>query len=227
MKLPEVKKEKLKIIMAIVLGAFFAVYAAIVVIVRPLLDKEKKRREEITELREKLEEADKDVSGMMRSRRQNTTILEEIVETASKRRCVLVPRLGNYQLGAKEYVERSAKEAGVEIESIREIGITQMPTAPTKKSDNALKSYSQRISLQSSLHGLIRLMKSLEAGNPYLTASNLTIASRDNDPGNHQISFELQWPVWTEPEMGVILENRLQEARNFSLTGKKPGDRSS
>ena len=92
----------------------------------------------------------------------------------------------------------------------------EIPHQPTDEA--ALKSYNLRVTLNTGVHNLIRFLKGIEEGNPYITLSNLSIGARKEDPANHAISFEIQWPVWAEPTMGETLETRLKEALESSLT---------
>jgi len=211
MKLPEDPKERIKVLALVGVGGVGVIYALIAGILRPLSTRKVERLEQIAEMKEKLELAQRDVGRMLRDRAQNTKMLQEIIENASRKGYILRPRLGNYILGAREFVDRNAHEAAVEVTDVREIGIMQIPQPPLKKIDNSLKSYNVRVSLEGGLHHCVRLLSRLEESNPMACISSLSISSRSAEPALHHVSFELQLPVWVDPTMDDKLAQRLAE----------------
>jgi hypothetical protein len=137
-KLPEDRTERVKILVLIALGAVAAVYTVAIGIVKPIKTKRKERGDEIAVVQEQLQEADREIGRMMKNRKENTRILKEIIAIANEQKSVLEPRLGNYLLEARDYLEAHARTADVKIESIREVGVMQLPKPKTQINDSAI-----------------------------------------------------------------------------------------
>ena len=219
MRLPEDRKERIKVLILVGVGTIAVIYALIVGVMRPMANTRRERQARIEELNEQLEDAQRDMSRMLRDRQKNVEVLKEIVEIAARDGVILQPRLGNYELGAVAFIEQRAAEAGVKVNAINEIGITQIPKNPQKKTENAIKAYNMRISLEAGVHDLIRLLASIEDANPYIAITRIDVQTRMQNPARHSLTFELQWPVWSDPTTGETLETQLQEAIDF----KRPG----
>jgi hypothetical protein len=223
MKLPEDPKERIKILALIGIGAVAVIYMAIALVIKPLFGAEARYRKEIAEVNESLMASQRDMNHMLREREGNVRSLEAITDISDRRRLILHPRLGNYELGAREFLESIAVQAGVTMEAIREIGVTQMPQSPDLKNEKSLKFYTLRVDLEAGLHDLMRMLVALENANPYIGLSSLTINTRPEDPGKHQIDVELQWPVWADAKMNDTIKLRLEEAMAFN-DSVRPGD---
>ncbi|MCE9614997.1 MAG: type II secretion system protein M [Lentisphaerae bacterium] len=215
MKLPSDPKEKIKILILIGIGAVAVIFMLVSLVVKPLRARRQANTEEIAKVKELVDAAQRDVSRMMQDRDKNTHVLEDIVEKIYQQGYILQPRLGNYELGAREYVESIAASQGIPIESAREVGLTQIPVATGQKDERALKCYTLRVTLRAGMPQLVRFLKAIEAGNPYLCVSSIGITPRTEDPAQHQVSLDVQWPVWADPATGRNLEQRLDEARSF------------
>ncbi|MDA0991000.1 MAG: hypothetical protein O3A51_09640 [Verrucomicrobia bacterium] len=215
MKLPDDKNERTKVLALIGIGCFAVLYGIVVGVINPLKAKKKDRIARIAEIREELTSAQRDMDRMMRDRAQNVDVLRAIVQTARGDGYILEPRLGNYELGARAYIEERAAEAGVIVNDINEIGISQIPKNPRKVIENSLKSYSMRVDLTAGLHDVISLIQAIEERNPYICIANLNVAGRSSDPAKHTVTFEVQWPIWSDPNMGQVLEQNLREAEDF------------
>jgi hypothetical protein len=222
MKLPDDPKEKIKILILIAIGAVAVLYTLIAVVVKPLMTRKAGNNEAIETLQNELTDAQRDLNRMWQGRDYNTKVLQSLVELSNRKDYLLHPRLGNYELGAREYVETAARDVGVELEAVREIGLMQLPQDPAIKDPRALQTYNLRVSMQAGLPDLIALLTAIETRNPYLSVSGISIDARPTDPARHQIAFELQWPVWTDPLTAQDLERRLNEAEAVDPAAKPP-----
>jgi hypothetical protein len=222
MRLPEDPKEKLKILVLVAIGAVAVLYTLVTVVVKPFMTRKAENTESIAKLQEQLTDAQRDLNRMWLDRDRNTKVLRSLVELSNDKDYLLHPRLGNYELGAREYVEAAARRVGVELEAVREIGLIQLPQDPAIKEPRSLKTYNLRISVQTGLQHLIALLGAIENGNPYLCVSGVSIDTQPANPARHQISFELQWPVWTDPLMAQDLERRLREAEATEPVARPP-----
>lgn len=215
MRLPDDPKEKVKILILVGIGGVAVVYTLIAAVVKPLLHRKEADRAEIAELEDQLASATRDVNRMWKDRVQNTQALETIVDISNEKNYLLHPRLGNYELGAREFVESLSQSTGVPVESVREIGIIQLPTDSSQQTERTLTSYNVRVNVKCGIHALINLLTAIEDANPYVCVSGVSIAAGSDDPAKHQINFELQWPIWSDPTMAEDMERRLEEAKNI------------
>ncbi len=215
MKLPDDPKERIKILALIGIGVVAVIIVLITFIIKPMMGRKTTYRADITKTKELLETAQRDVSRMMQDRDANTKVLEGIVDGAYHQNFILQPRLGNYELGAREFIEGVAQTAGVTIETAREIGITQMPQAAVPTAEQSLKCYNIRLTFNVGLHELIRFLEVAGEGNPYVCVSGVVITPRAEDPSRHTVNLDLQFPVWSDPTLGQQLEKRLEDAHAF------------
>jgi hypothetical protein len=69
--------------------------------------------------------------------------------------------------------------------------------------DRAFVPYAVRVVVRCGYFDLVRLLKEVEANNPYATVADITIAGSSSDPEEHLINFTIEWPMWkpgTSPE---------------------------
>ena len=222
MRLPEDEKERAKVLVLISLGTIAVIYTVLYAVVRPLRIKRAERADEITAVQQRLEEAEREVGRMMKNRKENTQILRKVIELANAQKSVLQPRLGNYRLEARDFLESHASTASVEIDDIRQVGIIQLPKSEKQETDNVLKAYISQVKINGGLHDLIRFLRQIEVSNPFLVVSSLSITSLAATPGKHSITVELQWPVWADEKLGQELEARLKELLEFKVPVGRP-----
>ena len=215
MKLPADPKERAKILVLIGIGTAAVLFTLVSLVIKPLLAHKAEYAKETAELKDRIDAAQRDWNRMLKDRDRNTDVLEGIVKNVIKTGYILQPRLGNYELGAREYVERIAQAQGLTLESAHEIGITQIPTAPGQNQEPTFRCYNMRIVLFTGLPELVRLLEALQAGNPYVCVTGIAVVPRKEDPARHQVSFELQWPIWSDLMLPGALETRLADARAF------------
>lgn len=210
MKLPSDKKERTKVLALIAVGVVLAIYGIAAVIVMPLSRIKRERAAAILELDGKLGKARTAVSRMAADRARNSSVLNEIVTTATRGNMVLHDRLGNFLLGASEVVEGHARKCGVPITAPTEIGISQLPQGSSNKDPAAFKSYTAHIGVECGIHDLIRLLSQIETNNPYACISSLAIAAQPDKPEKHSVALDIQWPIWNDPEMPSKLESQFK-----------------
>jgi hypothetical protein len=201
MKLPADKKERTKILVLVFLGAAIAVYGIVTFVVKPAMARQKERLARIEELKDDLDAAERKIRYISRDTADNERTLKTIAAMAVHSNFVLRARLGNFLLGASEQIEDCARRSGVELRSIREIGISELPAGDGAR-PFAFKFYTVRVQALTGAHGLARLLAALEAANPLLAVSSLTIGVQPSTPAEHNIAFDLQWPIWADPADG-------------------------
>lgn len=193
MKLPEDKGERIKLYALMGVVGVFLLYVGGGYAIKPLLKKRAEWKEQIEKLKLDIETTQRVLDFVGQSEDVNAEVVNEIVRIAQTSNVVLRPRLGNYQLEATERIEQRAAAAGVPIESIRETGVT---TAPWSKDDGAFQAYGVRVETQCGLHDFVRLLQTVQSRNPYLCITDIAVGARPSTPGQHTVSFDLQWPIW-------------------------------
>jgi hypothetical protein len=222
MKLPEDGKERAKILTLIGLGTIAVIYTLAIGIVRPLKTKRQERNDEIAAVQEHLQGAERELNRMMKNRSDNATVLRDVIDIAITQKCVLQPRLGNYRLEARDFLEAHANTVGVEIDTISPIGVMQLPISAQQVNAPALKAYNTQVRLIGGLHDLVRYLRQIENSNPFLVVSSLSVSAQGSTPGKHSMTIGLQWPVWDDSEMGAKLGARLQELMEFKVPSGRP-----
>jgi len=158
-----------------------------------------------------LERARTEIKQASRSREDRIMTVKEIVRIADKH--VLVPRLGNFLLGATQAIKIPAEKLGIEIISIDERGISEFLQDEGEERRNAFKAYTVRAGIRSGYNDLMRLCAAIEKSNPYLCISHLKIRADLENPLRHVVNVDVQWPIWSDPEMYAGLSRQLEHDR--------------
>ena len=207
MRLPDDKQKRIKILVVIGLGATLVVLGIVQGIIVPLVRVRKEKKARIEECRQGLEEARRQIRAAAATLDQNKEALQTINEISE--RYILHPVLGNYLLEATEHIERHARNANVKVRSIREVGISEIPT---HGGERAFKSYTVRLDLECSYRDVASLLREIEASNPYLCVTAITIGGQSRvDPEKHQVSLNVQWPIWADPQTPASLKEQMEE----------------
>ena len=203
MKLPEDKKERQKIFLAIGLGAAFVLYGTYAGVLTPLLHKKAEFQAKKDAVGQELKKAERAIGQIRADLALKAEALRDIRSASEEH--FLKPRHGqqNYFFDATERVEALAKRAGIALEAdaVREESVSQIPQAPGRKTDNLVKAYSVRVSFVGNYAEILRFLREAETSNPYLSIVNVTISGRPPpDEDRHSAGVSIQWPVWDKPE---------------------------
>lgn len=218
MKSVNPNQQEAKVVAAVALGAVLVVIAIWQGVVRPFVNAQKNQTDRLHELQSKIQQATQELRKAVNDRNQNTENLIQIMDISD--RYLLHPSLGNYLISATAVLEKHAAKCGVTLESIRDAGLFDLPASQNKKGTvNYLRCYTARVVLRVGFFDLVRLLSSLETENPYLCIGALSITPQSSgDVERHTISFDVQWPVWTDEDLFADLERQLQE----NLTPEAP-----
>jgi hypothetical protein len=217
MKLPEDKKERAKVLLLVAIGVIavlYGLFSAIMMIQKSMKD----RATKIEQLHEKLRKAELTVKRMTSDVLSSSNSLTELHDIASVQGLVLRDRLGNYLLGATEVVESQAKAANAQIGSIKEGGISPIPQGDNPSTTNTFHIYTATIQMEGGVHALLRLLRGLEASNPYLCVSSVGITAQNGKPDRHAITFDVQWPIWADPKAPAKLEEQVAALKGSTAT---------
>ncbi len=220
MKLPENKKERFQVLVLIAIGGIAVIYLGVSAGIQPVTRYKKEKRDRAEQLKEEIRKADQKIKHIQADSLRNQEILEQICSEAEM--YVLRPTLGgNYFLGAGEMIERIARKADVTIDPPSEAGVSEIPQNSARPTGNVLKSYGVRISMKASFQDLLRFLTELEASNPYLCVSSISVSGQGTaDPESHRISMEVQWPIWADDTTPDNLKQQLAESKKAGV--RKP-----
>lgn len=211
MKLPEDKKERIRFLVLAAMAVVGGVYISVSLGILPMLRSHGAnvdRREELLDL---ITVGKGEVAQIDQLKARDAKNMEAMKEFDG--RYVLSPRLGNYLLSAKDVIEGLAVKCGIEVENIREVGpVAAIPAPAEQQRKNALKSYTAAVSLLCGYSDLAVFVEEIEKSNPYLCITRLVVAGRTkDDPENHSVRLEIQWPVWDKSETATPFLERLEE----------------
>lgn len=206
MKLPEDKKERMKVLILIGIGVVVAIgliFKAPVVGILPVLKSKKEKLAKIEQLKTEIAAANKEIKQLDKDKAENLDILRKIAEVSGK--YVLTPVLGNYKISASEVIEPIAKKYNIKIEQIRQIGISQ------EAGQTSVRAFGARVILFCSYENTRHLIAEIEQKNPLISVMNISITGKTENREQHAVSFDVQWPVWADTEIPVKLAQQLKE----------------
>lgn len=206
MKLPDDPKERTQylILGVIVLAAIG--YTLVQFVILPGIARRKLAADRIVHIRAQLETAESK-TRMLRTSRDTAIALASGVTTQTQN-YVIVPALGgNFLLVAQELIEKHANTAGVELDSIRQLGESTLPNSPARSESNAFGAYTIQVVLQGSLDDLARFLMTVENSNPYLCVTGLTITPQPRTPNRHVFNLQVTWPRWVRDNIRRELLN--------------------
>jgi hypothetical protein len=210
MKLPADRKEKTKVLVLIGLG----VLAIVSVTTQGMVGLTAHKRTiavELEDLKFQTQTARRDVLQAEGLRPRNAEAIARVMKASNS--YVLHPILGNYRLGATEFLQRLAAESGVELTGLQEVGIMDLPRAGEGKGKSAFKAYTARASIECDYFTLLAFLHRLERANPLLCLATLSVASQgEKIPDKHRATLGVQWPIWADEAMVETMRTRASDA---------------
>lgn len=206
MKLPTDRKERTKVLVLIALGVL-AILSATTQGLVALTSRKRALAAELEDLQFQTQTARRDVVQAEGLRPRNAAAIGRVIEASE--RFVLHPILGNYRLGASEFLQRYATESGVELGGLQEVGIMDLPRAGDGKGKSAFKAYTARASVECDFFTLLTFLHRIEVANPYICVATLNVASQgEKVPNKHRVTIGFQWPIWADEGMVDTMRNR-------------------
>ncbi|MDA0322669.1 MAG: hypothetical protein O2923_08140 [Verrucomicrobia bacterium] len=214
MKLPENKKERIQVVALICIGVFGVLYAAIQLGLSPILDDAKKKRERLSDLKDKVSNAERFMEARERHTSDNVRAISNIFYISQS--YLLEPEVGNYLLPAKGLVARYTAAAGIPDVSVEEIGQTAIPvskaTEAGESAERAFKAYAVRVSCTGTYSNLVVLTRVIAEENPMLAFGTVQMSTIQKSPQQHHISLVLRWPIWADQSIVEELRAQYEEA---------------
>lgn len=220
MKLPEDKNERNKVLGLIAVVVLALCYAVYIFGLKTIWLKQKNAQKEISDLSSKLWKADLDIKQTPLYMRQNSEVIDKIIDVSENRLDVLHPNLGNFLLVAEDIIERNADKLNLTVKSVTRKG--EPPERFTEKNDAKKDSKAPRfapftvnVEIECSFVDLIALIESIEEQNPYLCITRIGIKSQPDNHLEHLISFDVQWPIWIDAKhpMKLLAEQMISKSK--------------
>lgn len=193
MKLPENRKERAQVFVLIGIGVLLALFALAQLVVMPFLASRQKLQAALADQGQKLAKAKKELlhAAAIKEEYDRTTV--ELTSVIASN--VLRPILGSYLVGVTETIENTARDVGLRVEEIQEVGIRELPTKKGSTSSRLFKSYAVQVTAEGSYRQATQFMDEFESRNPYLCVTEIRITGRPDKPEQHRFILRIEWPI--------------------------------
>jgi len=216
MKLPEDKKQRTQVLALIGIGAVVVVvliFQMPMVGILPIIKAKKEKRAKIEQLIIDIGKANKEVEQEKKDKVEDINTLKKIRDNAAN--YVIVPELGNYEIPAANYIDAIAQKLDLKLEAKRQLGLS------ADNGQTFFRIFSLRVTLECSYEEAVKFVKEVENGNPLISVVNIAITGQSPPKQEkHMVSFDVQWPAWTDPEMPAKMDIQIKELSN--KTGVSP-----
>lgn len=197
MKLPENKKERTLVLSLIGVVTLIVLFAIVQWGLLPLLDSKRKMETELVKQGEQMKKARRELDFAPAIRKEYDDAIAQL-ETIRKEN-VLRPILGSYLVGVSEQVEATARTSGIQVEDVREIGVTDIPINIKAAAPRVFKSFAVQVSGQGSYEAITRFLREMEARNPFFFVSDISISGQADNPLFQRMSVRMEWPIEPVP----------------------------
>lgn len=184
------KEQRQMLVLSVIIG-FAALFALVRFALMPLMASFGTTQTQIEEISGDLENANRalELEPETRSR------LEQSSQTLWKYNDRYLPARENPLTWATENAYRHARRVGVEVVSVAEVYAGQLPWKTGKKSKRYFIPYKVRLTARCGYYDLLRLIKDIEVGNPFVSIASIVVSAKDN-PEQHTVNLTLEWPMW-------------------------------
>ncbi len=198
MKLPGDKKKRTQILVLAGMAACGLLYVLWAFAYQPFRNRRAEAEQQLENREREVQQTQQFVRHGAGAEQRLRELTEELLDMSEKH--LLHPRLGNYFLEARDIVRRHAEAAGVGAWQAEEIGLTPLPRPRAAAGEHAVQGFAVGITVECGYAVFLDWIRRLEEENPLLNLYGFTIAAQPEKPQQHQIRFELQWPVWVNSQ---------------------------
>lgn len=216
MKMPVNKAERMKIMILIAIGILAVLFTIIQLVVTPFVKSYGAKQQELASIKKKWYEINQEMDRAPRIQKEYQEIVRQIGEYYEL--FVQKPTLGTYYIGAQSLLESACTNAGVQIESITEIGEADVPGKNKDGSPHAFRAYSVRLSCFAGFRQWTNFVATLEHDNLLASISEMQISAREDNFDVHRIICTIQWPVLVNADKGA--DSSVSNAPPDSATGR-------
>ncbi|TAN38159.1 MAG: hypothetical protein EPN23_03070 [Verrucomicrobia bacterium] len=184
-------KEQKQIALLIGIGVVVLLAILYQFALQPMVDSAAQHKRELAGLRVNLDKAAKTLEQEARTR-ADTFALKNRLETVTNS---LIPPFGNSFSWATEQIYQTAKEVGVDIDSVSGGGQASVAGAEGR----TFLPFTTQMAMQCSYADLIRFLRALETKNPLVVITTLSVEGREQNGERHPVSLSIEWPSWAQP----------------------------
>jgi len=199
MKLPKDKKKQLQILAVAVTVVVAAIYAFFAFLIMPLTSDKKTYKADIATYSTKITEAGKKIQEANSAKEKRKELRAHLRNIDDQ--YILKAEFNNYEIKAREYIEKVAATANMTLDSISPVG-----EVTVSDQGGQFRSYVMYVSGRlSGLHGydtMTNLFWLIENNNPYMSISKVSI-SPSADPISQGLTFTVAWPIWANPAIAT------------------------
>ena len=200
--------EKTKKLLLIAVGVIGGVFALYYFGLSPYLSQCAIAAKNLDELAAKIKKAEVIMREKSRLHAEYALCAEEFNHAVEK---FVVP-MDNPLSWVTEKVYANARQVGVDVQTVAEIGSPLPYWDVAIKSERSVKPYSVRIVTECSYQRLIDLVAALEESNPSLCITDISVSPQDSMPAKHIINMNVEWPMWGRKlKIGVMDTNKPPE----------------
>ncbi len=183
------KKQALFLVGMWVIGGVVALYYFVLA---PYFANRTTSENELDVLLAKIQQAESAMRGESRLRAEYALNTEEFKHSIEN---YIVP-MDNPLSWVTEKVYANARQVGVDVQTVAEVGSGSPYWDAAVKSERSVKPYSVRIVTECNYQSLIDLVDALEKSNPALCITDINISPQDSVPSKHILNMTVEWPMW-------------------------------
>jgi hypothetical protein len=222
MKLPELKKETIKIVLMAVIGSLAVLYAVVQLVVKPLATSFRANSQKLAEIRDQLDVINRELDRAPRVKSDFAKVTK--LNKAYFEHNALHPVLGTYLIGVQDMLQGIGAAHGVQLDTVTEIGVAEIPGKTKDGGKRVIKSYGAHAGGSGGYNELTELIEGLTHSNSLACLSELTIIAKAGSPEKHTLALDMQWPIWeetAEPTNAPAATNAASAAAKQDSGGKK------
>jgi len=203
MKLTAEKKRQMIVYSAVGCGAIVILGAVIQFAIVPVFESQKNLLEQLDTQRGKLKKAKRQLDYLPGLRNNYNDVAGQLAKIRTE--TILRPILGSYLVGVSEQVETVARETGLKIDDVREIGVAEIPRKNKSDSPSLFKVFAVLVYGQGSFESISRFLVRMEEVHPFLCVNDIGIVGLPDNPEVQRLTVRMEFPIEpaTEPVKGT------------------------
>ncbi len=213
MKLPSDPADLRKLAIGVLIGLVAVGYGIKVGVFKPLNARIERLSGELKSSETRQDAARRYLQDIAPRRQSQRETAQRVAGDIADVGFVLVPRLGNYELPARQRVQEWLEAAGIEDEpQIRGRAIQTLRWPSGRKASPVFSAYPLTLSFRADLETTLRFLHILETDNPACGISSLSISANAADPQRHQVTLDLELPVWVNADAHARVQTVVSNA---------------
>jgi len=195
MKMPK-GKERIQVIVLAVIILSGVVFAGIRFVLKPLQKSRRDTAKKIAKINDEIKQINRSLKTLPVLQQKNRETRTELIRL--RQAYIPIPIYGTYEIGIRERMRQYGKLAGLDLSQNSEGPRGTLPKGARKQSaiTGAFRTYNLRLSLSCSLAEVLRLLRTMQQDNPYLSVSAISITARDDNREKHSVGLTIWWPIW-------------------------------